>query len=63
MKAYTLAALLFTLTLSLSLVHAENPKHRGEKGDILTPLAMGNTWVYTGNDNMITTDRIEGVVL
>ncbi|MFK7788905.1 MAG: hypothetical protein AB8C95_05335 [Phycisphaeraceae bacterium] len=59
-------AILILLTLGLSLANAEDPKPtRGEAGDILTPLTMGNTWVYEGDDDdpFITIDRIEGVVI
>lgn len=62
MKHHTLAALtlIITLTLCFSLAHAEDPKTRGEKGDVLTPLAVGNAWVYANDeDDILTTDRIE----
>ncbi|MBX2851099.1 MAG: hypothetical protein KTR15_05065 [Phycisphaeraceae bacterium] len=66
MKNRALAALslLVILTLGLSIAHAEDPKTRGKAGDTLTPLAMGNTWVYASDgEDLVTTDRIEGVVL
>jgi hypothetical protein len=61
----TALSLLLLLTLGLSLAQAEDPKTRGEAGDTLTPLKMGNTWVFAGDDDegLITTDRVEGVVL
>lgn len=56
-----------SLTLGLSLASAAQPQAptRGQAGDVLTPLAVGNTWVYEGeaDDPVLTTDRIEGVVL
>lgn len=65
MRHFISAALVLTLTLALPLAVAEDaPKTRGKAGDALTPLAMGNTWVYEGEgDTHITTDRVEGVVL
>lgn len=66
MKRSALTATITALCIffTLSLAHAEDPKARGEAGDVLTPLAIGNTWVYVGEDDeIITTDRIEGVVL
>lgn len=64
-NALTALALTLTLALGLSLTHADDAAQtRGEKGDVLTPLAMGNAWVYEGDeDELIATDRIEGVVL
>ncbi|MEM6506229.1 MAG: hypothetical protein AAGC44_15680 [Planctomycetota bacterium] len=60
----TMLSLLLILTLGLPHAQAEEPKTRGEDGDVLTPLTIGNTWVYEDMDNsFITTDRIEGVVL
>jgi hypothetical protein len=63
--ALTALSLVFALILALSPVIAEDAKTtRGEAGDALTPLAMGNTWVYQGDsDTIITTERVEGVVL
>ena len=64
MKTHLGLALLLVFSLALPLATAEDPKTRGEAGDALTPLAMGNTWVYGAEgDDFITTDRIEGVVL
>lgn len=67
MKYQTLAALslLLVLTLGLSVAHADDPATRGKEGDVLTPMAMGNTWVYEGEegDDYMTIDRIEGKVL
>lgn len=61
----TALPLLIVLSCYLSIADADEPKTRGEAGDTLTPLAMGNTWVYAGeeDDDILTTDRIEGVVL
>ena len=66
MKYQAIAILVLTITLALGLplTQADEPQTRGEKGDILTPLVMGNAWVYESDgDELITTDRIEGVVL
>lgn len=67
MKRKTLTALTLTMTLffGLSLAHAQDEAQtRGEQGEILTPLAIGNTWVYKEiEENLIVTDRIEGMVL
>lgn len=66
MKRYALTALALTLTLALGLsfARADEAQTRGQAGDVLTPLAMGNTWVYANDDDdLITTDRIEGIVL
>lgn len=42
----------------------EQAKTRGAVGDVLTPLAMGNNWVYASEeDEIVAVDRIEGVVL
>jgi len=58
------AAVLF---LSLPLQHVaaqDKAKTMGKPGDILTPLAIGNAWVYENDDDdLIATDRIEGLVL
>ena len=65
MQRAPLAALplLFVLALRLPLAHADDPKTRGKAGDALTPMAMGNTWVYASADeDFVTTERIEGVV-
>ena len=60
----TLLSLLAVLAFGLSIVQADEPKTRGKAGDVLTPLAIGNTWVYAGDeDDLLTTDRIEGYVL
>lgn len=64
MKAHALTALLFAFTLGLSPARAQDPETRGEQGDTLTPLAMGNTWVYSSEEgDTVTTDRVEGVVM
>lgn len=67
MKHLALSTLALTITFAvgLSLVHAEDEaKTRGEKGDILTPLAIGNTWIYKEiEEDLLVTDRIEGMVL
>lgn len=68
MRRLVFSAMTFAMTLviGLSLANAENPQPtRGEAGDVLTPLAMGNTWVYEGadDDKLQTIDSIEGVVL
>lgn len=64
MKTAAITALVVTFSLGLSLAHAKDPKTRGQAGDALTPLAMGNTWVYeSDDDDILTTDRIEGHVL
>ncbi|MEO0476417.1 MAG: hypothetical protein AAF085_10690, partial [Planctomycetota bacterium] len=61
---FPVLVLLITAALLLPQAHAEDPKTRGKAGDLLTPLAMGNTWVYASEEeNTVTTERIEGVVL
>ncbi len=61
--AMTALALALTLTLGLSFVRADEALSRGQAGDTLTPLALGNTWVYEDADaDLIHTERIEGVV-
>ncbi len=60
-------AVLFTLALGLSLTRAQDQPEpaqvMGKDGDTLTPLSLGNTWVYECKDNQTTTtDRIEGVL-
>lgn len=61
---FPVLVLLITSALLLPQAHAEDPETRGEAGDLLTPLAMGNTWVYASEEeNTVTTERIEGVVL
>ncbi len=66
MKRHALAILttLLVLTVGLPFTQANEAKTRGKQGDLLTPLAIGNSWVYEGDeDDLVTTDRIEGVVL
>lgn len=42
----------------------EQAKTRGAVGDVLTPLAMGNSWVYASEDDeIVAIDRVEGLVL
>lgn len=63
--AINMLALSMMLAVGLSFAHAKDAPQptRGEAGDVLTPLAMGNTWVYENtNAGLISTDRIEGVV-
>ena len=62
-----LALLVAILFIGMPLQHVaaqDKAKTMGKPGDILTPLAIGNAWVYeTAEDDPIVTDRIEGIVL
>lgn len=61
------ASLTVALLVGLPLQHVaaqDKTKTMGKPGDILTPLAIGNTWVYENDeDGLIAYDRIEGLVL
>ena len=67
-KYFPIFAICLTQLFALPLAHAQDDQQQAPADDkqafVLTPLAIGNTWVYENKaDGVVITEQIAGVVL